>query len=152
MPGWSLIGIIEDPVLAADIEDVFHQQRKNFFLKLHFGTEVKFLFRLISLRFGINDGYPSYGLGVDLSLYFLSKIPVVKWLRPNRIYFPEFNPNDREFLEKNPICCCLTGILAPILYAHIKADVSYTGYELGVYPGQTRDYQLLARLSLSYSY
>jgi len=151
-PRWSLFGIVEDPVLAVDMEDLFHQQGKNFFLKWHFGTEVKFLFRLISLRFGINDGYPSYGLGIDFSFYFLSKIPVIKWLRPNRVYFPIFNPNDRDFIKQNPICCCTSLALAPLLYSHIKIDISYTGYELGVYPGQVPDYQLLIRGALSYSY
>ncbi len=152
MPRFSLIGILEDPILAMDMEDLFHQQRKNFFLKWHFGTEIKFLYRVINLRFGINEGYPSFGAGVDINFYFLSKIPILQWLRPNRIYFPKFNPNDREFLEKNPVCCCMTALLAPLFYSHTKIDVSYTGYELGLRPGDLMDYQLLLRVSLSYSY
>lgn len=152
MPAWSLWGFLEDPILAVDLEDIFHQQGKNFFLKWHFGSEVKLLFRIISLRVGINDGYPSYGAGIDFNFYFLSKIPVLKWLRPDRIYFPKFNPNDREFVEKNPLCCFSSAILAPLLYAHIKIDVSYIGYEQGTKPGQIPDYQFLTRFSVSYSY
>jgi len=151
-PAVSLWGFFEDPIIALDIEDIFHQQKKNFFLKWHFGTEFKLLFRIITLRFGINEGYPSCGLGLDLNFYFLSKIPILKWLRPDNLYFPKFDPNDKEFLAKNPFCCLLTGILAPILYAHIKIDISYTGYELGPRPGDLSDYQLLCRLALSYSY
>lgn len=152
MPNFSLWEIISSPVFAVDVEDIFHQQEKNFFLKWHFGTEVKFLFRLLTLRAGINEGYPSFGAGLDINFYFLSKIPFLKWLRPNRIYFPKFNPNDREFVSKNPACCCLTGLLAPLLYMHLKVDVSYTGYELGLRPGDLEDYQFLLRVSLSYSY
>ena len=150
-PKWD-IGILSDPIIAIDMEDIFHQQKKNFFLKFHLGTEVKFLFRFLTLRAGINEGYPSFGGGFDLSLYFLSKLPVIKWLRPDKIYFPKFNPKDRKFVEQNPICCCLAGILAPLFYAHLKVDFSYTGYELGDRPYQTEYYQLLARVSLSYSY
>jgi hypothetical protein len=151
-PSFSIIGLFEDPIFAIDIEDIFHQQRKNFFLKWHFGTEFKFLYRLIKLRFGINEGYPSFGLGFDLSFYFLSKIPVIGWLRPDSIYFPKFNPNDKEFVQKNICCCLLTGILSPLLYLHINLDISYTGYELGARPGDLMDYQWLVRFSLSYSY
>ncbi len=152
MPRFSLAGIIESPVLAVDLEDVFHQQGKNFFLKWHFGTELKFLFRIFTLRFGINDGYFSSGIGIDFSFYFLSKIPVLQWLRPNSAYFPRFNPNSRDFVEKNPICCCLSGILAPLFYAHIKMDFTTTGYEAGVRPGQLPAYQQLFRVSFTYSY
>ncbi len=152
MPRFSLAGIIESPVLAADLEDVFHQQGKNFFLKWHFGTELKVLFRIFTLRFGINDGYFSSGIGIDFSFYFLSKIPVLQWLRPNSAYFPRFNPNSRDFVEKNPICCCLSGILAPLFYAHIKIDFTTTGYEAGVRPGQLPAYQQLFRVSFTYSY
>ncbi len=152
MPRWSFLGLFSNPILALDVEDVFHQQEKNFFLKWHFGSELKFLFEFFSLRFGINEGYPSYGIGIDLGLHFFSKLPIFKLLRPSRIYFPKFNPKDRDFAKKNPLCCCLTGLLAPIFYAHVKVDLSYTGYELGMHPGQIEDYQLLARISLSYSY
>ncbi len=99
MPNFNFLYLFEDPIFAIDIEDIFHQQEKNFFLKWHFGTEVKFLLSFFRLRFGINDGYPSYGAGIDLGLHFISKIPILKWLRPNRIYFPKFNPKDKEFLE-----------------------------------------------------
>lgn len=151
-PRWSFLGLFSNPILALDVEDVFHQQEKNFFLKWHFGSELKFLFEFFSLRFGINEGYPSYGMGIDLGVHFFSKLPIFKLLRPNRIYFPKFNPKDREFAQKNPLCCCLTGLLAPIFYAHVKVDLSYTGYELGSVPGQIMSYQLLTRVSLSYSY
>lgn len=152
MPDLNLAGIIDSPILALDVEDVFHQQKKNFFLKWHFGSEIKFLFHIFNLRFGINEGYPSYGAGFDFNFYFLSKIPVLKWLRPHSVYFPKFNPRDTQFIEKNPLCCCLTGLMAPLLYAHYKFDISYTGYELGIYPGQLPSYQFMLRFSLSYSY
>ncbi|MBU1077366.1 MAG: hypothetical protein KKH98_08750, partial [Spirochaetes bacterium] len=139
-PRWSFIGLFEDPILAVDVEDLFHQQEKNFFLKWHFGSELKFLWRFFSLRFGINEGYPSYGVGIDLSLQILSRLPVLRWLRPDRIYFPKFDPRDKEFVQKNPLCCCLTGLLAPIFYAHLKIDLSYTGYELGIQPGDLKSY------------
>jgi len=151
-PGMSLWGFFEDPIVALDVEDIFHQQKKNFFLKWHFGTEVKILFRIVKLRFGINEGYPSFGLGLDFSFYFLSKIPIIGWLRPDSVYFPKFDPNDREFLPKNPCCCLMSAVLAPILYAHIKIDISRTGYELGPRPGDLEDNQWLFRIALSYSY
>ncbi len=152
MPGLSLWGIFEDPIFAMDIEDLFHTQHKNFFLKFHFGIEFKFLFRLLSVRAGIQDGYPSIGLGIDVSFYFLSKLPVFKYLRPDSIYFPKFNPKDKEFIQKNICCWCFTGLLAPILYSHIKIDVSYTGSELGDYPGELQNYQFLFKFSYTYSY
>ncbi len=152
MPGWNLVEIFSDPIIALDMEDIFHEQKKNFFRKFHFGTEVKFLFRILSLRFGMNDGYPSVGAGIDISFYFLSKIPILKWLRPDKVYFPKFNPKDSDFAEKNPLCCCLTGFLAPITYAHIKFDITYAGYEIGEGLYDQSDYQLIARVALSYSY
>lgn len=151
-PGVSLGGFFENPIVALDIEDIFHQQQKNFFLKWHLGTEFKLLYRIFTFRFGINESYPSFGLGLDLNLYFLSKIPIIGWLRPDSVYFPKFDPNDKEFAQKNICCCLLSGVLAPILYAHLKIDISYTGYELGTVPGEYEDYQWLARVSLSYSY
>lgn len=151
MPSFDWI-IFSDPIIASDIEDVLHQQKKNIFLKWHLGAEIKLLFNLFALRGGINDGYLSYGAGFDLNFRFLSKIPVIKWLRPNRIYFPKFNPKDRDFVKKNPLCCCLTLILAPLTYMHSKLDVSDTGFELGEHPGQRPDRQTLVRYSLSYSY
>ncbi|MDD5065488.1 MAG: hypothetical protein PHF84_00440 [bacterium] len=195
MPHFNLIEIIQDPILALDVEDVFHQQEKNFFLKWHFGTEAKFLFRILTLRAGINEGYPSFGVGVDsgatvlgiiggaaighystdndefnindktvitgmivggaVTLFlskFITYVPLLKFLRPNRIYFPKFNPNDREFVQKNPVCCLFSAVLAPIVYAHVQLDISYTGYELGLRPGDLMDYQTIIKLSLSYSY
>ncbi|MBN1899155.1 MAG: hypothetical protein JW827_10280, partial [Spirochaetes bacterium] len=151
-PAVSFLGLFEDPILAVDIEDVFHQQDKNFFLKWHFGSEFKLLFKILTIRLGINEGYPSAGLGIDINFYFLSKLPIIGWLRPDSIYFPKFDPNDKEFLPKNPVCCCLSGLLAPLFYAHIRIDLSYTGYELGQRPGDLQDYQFILKTSLSYSY
>ncbi len=152
MPSLSLWGIFEDPVFAVDVEDLFNTQGKNFFLKWHFGTEMKFLFRIFKLRAGIQDGYPAIGLGLDLSFYFLSKIPLLKYLRPDSIYFPKFNPSDKEFLSKNPCCCCTTAFLAPLLYSHFKFDISYAATELGVHPGELASYQVLFKFAYTLSY
>ncbi len=152
MPSFSLLGFFEDPIFAVDVEDLFHTQGKNFFLKWHFGTELKFLFRIFRLRAGIQDGYPAVGLGIDFNFYLISKIPLLKYLRPDSVYFPKFNPKDKDFIAKNPFCCCLTGILAPLLYSHIKLDFSYAATELGAYPGDLPSYQFLFKFSLSYSY
>ncbi len=39
--------------------------RDNFFLKLHFGAEVK-IFQFLWIRAGLNQGYPTVGVGIDL--------------------------------------------------------------------------------------
>lgn len=151
-PDISLWGLFEDPLLAFDVDDLFFQQNRNFWMKVHAGAEFKMLFKILHFRMGINQGYFTYGGGLDLSLYVLSKLPVLKWLRPDSIYLPRFNPNKKDFLEKNFCCCLLTGALAAVTYAHIKLDVlSYTR-ELGPYAGAIPDRQLSLRLSLSYSY
>ncbi len=152
MPGVSLWGFFEDPILAVDVEDILHQERKNFFLKWHFGAEFKLLFRLLTIRFGINEGYPSAGVGTDLSLYFLSKFPVLKHLRPKKLYFPVFDPGDKDFSTRNPLFWLITVGLFPVLYSHIKIDVSYTGFELGERPGDLGDYQLLVKVSYTLAY
>ncbi len=151
-PDISLWGLFEEPLLAMDIDDMFFQQNSNFWMKLHAGAEFKMLFKIINLRMGINQGYITYSGGIDLSLYVLSKIPVLKWFRPDSVYFPQFNPNKKDFLERNPCCCMMTGLLAVVTYAHLKVDfLSYTR-ELGSYAGAIPDRQLSIRASLSYSY
>lgn len=151
-PGVSLLGVFEDPIASFDVEDVFHQQRKNFFTKLHLGTEFKILWRILTVRMGINEGYFSAGLSLDINFYLMSKIPIIGWLRPDSIYFPKFNPNDRDFLPKNPCCCLLSGALAPLTYMHIKIDASYTGKERGSYPGAIPDDQYILKVAVGYAY
>jgi hypothetical protein len=121
-------------------------------MKTHFGMEFKMLFKILQVRLGFNQGYPTVGVGLDLSLYFLSKIPLLQWLRPDSIYFPQFNPDRKDFIRKNPCCCLLTGVLSPLLYLHLKVDFLYYGRELGNYAGEIPDIQWAFRASVSESF
>jgi hypothetical protein len=151
-PDFQIWGLFEDPLIAFDIDDLFWQQNNNIWMKTHIGAEFKMLFKIIQVRLGFNQGYPTVGLGIDLSLYFLSKIPLIKMLRPDSIYMPQFNPNKNDFLVHNPLCCLCTGVLSPLLYAHLKLDFLYYTRELGAYAGAIPDSQFAFRVSLSYSY
>ncbi|MBI3543588.1 MAG: hypothetical protein HY075_09975 [Deltaproteobacteria bacterium] len=58
------------PLFSMEIQDTGDSQKRiSFAKKTHFGTEGK-LSRVFSLRLGLNQGYPTAGLGIDL--------PVVK--------------------------------------------------------------------------
>ncbi len=151
-PDFSIWGLFEDPLVAFDIDDLFFRQNHNVFMKLHAGGEFKMLFKILQVRAGMNQGYFTYGAGLDLSLYFLSKIPVLKWLRPDSVYFPQFNPNRKDFLERNPCCCLFTSLFSELLYAHLKIDFLSYSRELGDYAGAVEDKQSSVRVSLSYSY
>jgi hypothetical protein len=151
-PRWDIWGLFEDPLFAADVSDLFWQQPGDLWMKTHFGMEFKMLFKLIQVRLGLNQGYPTVGVGLDLSLYFLSKIPLVQWLRPDAVYFPQFNPNRKDFVRKNPCCCLVTGALSPLLYLHLKVDFLYYGRELGGYAGAVPDTQWALRASVSESF
>lgn len=151
-PDFEIWGLFQDPLLAFDMDDIFWRNSRSFWLKTHFGAEFKFLFKLLNIKLGLNQGYLTYGAGLDFSFYWLSKIPLIGWLRPDGIYFPQFNPNRKDFLQHNPCCGLVSTLLSPLLYGHIKLDVlSYTR-ELGSYVGAIPDKQLSVRASLSYSY
>ncbi len=58
------------PLFAIEVQDTGDAQKRiSFIKKLHMGAEGK-LSRVFSLRMGLNQGYPTMGLGIDL--------PVVK--------------------------------------------------------------------------
>lgn len=50
-------------LVAADIIDIFDNNKENVFRKFHFGAEYRYLF--LAFRSGINAGYPTAGLGVN---------------------------------------------------------------------------------------
>lgn len=51
---------------AADLEDLFNRNREKFVNKIHLGCEYTLPF--LDLRFGISQGYPAFGFGVNFSV------------------------------------------------------------------------------------
>ncbi|GEM_PF-2716428 len=132
IPQFRLQPFIYNPILSIDIDDIFHTQGYSFWNKWHAGCEFPFLYRLLFLRGGINQGFPTVGFGIDINLRFLSHIPVAKWLRPDAFYFPKFNIGRHDFWQgRNPVCCLLSGVLAPIMYIHFKIDIAYYAEYIG---------------------
>lgn len=151
-PRFSIPLIFHDPVLAFDLDDLFFRDSNSIWLKMHAGMEWTALMRFLRFRIGMNQGYFSINTGIVISPYFLSKIPLLGWLRPDAVYFPQFNPNKKDFLRHNPCCCCMSSLLWPLFYAHIKIDLTYYSRELGDYPGAIQDQRLVAQLSFSWYY
>ncbi len=54
-------------VFAADYNDFFFHRGENIFNKLYFGAEIN-LARILALRGGIGQGYPSFGAGLNLGV------------------------------------------------------------------------------------
>jgi hypothetical protein len=55
---------------AADIEDFFNRDSEKFINKIHFGCE--YALPILSLRFGIGQGYPAAGIGLKFSVVELA--------------------------------------------------------------------------------
>ena len=130
-PPIRLLPFISAPTLALDIDDLFFMNYQNIWLKFHAGVEWKFLWNMLFIRAGINQGYPTIGGGIDINLSLLSYLPIIKWLRPDDIYFPRFNPNRSDFWQRNPLFCLLDAVLWPILYLHVRAEVAYVTRYIG---------------------
>ena len=67
--------VFEDTVLAFDLDDLFNNYPglpgspniwDGLLLKTHFGLESKIFSKTISFRGGLNQGYPAFGVGIDL--------------------------------------------------------------------------------------
>lgn len=151
-PSWTVWGLFEDPVAAFDLDDLFFNYTHNLFLKIHAGLEFKTLLKGLILRLGINQGYPTFGLCFDLSMQVLSRIPLIGWLRPDSVYFPQFNMNKRDYCQKHPCCCLTTGVLSPLLYAHSRFEILFYGRELGRTPGSIPDEQIAFKFSLFWGF
>ncbi len=84
---------ISDWIFAFDIVDVFGFE-ENYFLKLRFGTEVKFL-NIFKARAGIYKGYPTLGFGIEIPFlninfaYYTEELSKV----------PGYNPQQNFILE-----------------------------------------------------
>jgi hypothetical protein len=67
--------VFEDVVFAFDLDDIFNHYPgppgnpniwDGLLLKTHFGLESKVFSKTISFRAGLNQGYPAFGVGIDL--------------------------------------------------------------------------------------
>lgn len=69
-PGWKWMpAFMDDLVLAADINHLIDGDY-TFFKKIHLGGEVRF-WKLLGVRGGFYQGYPSFGLGLRLAFFNL---------------------------------------------------------------------------------
>jgi hypothetical protein len=64
---------IIDPVVMLDVQDMIAiiQDGRSFWTTLHIGAEVTF-FRFIAIRGGLNQGYITFGCGLDLFIFDLN--------------------------------------------------------------------------------
>ncbi|MDI6809411.1 MAG: hypothetical protein QME66_10580 [Candidatus Eisenbacteria bacterium] len=61
----KIIPLFRNTVIAADVDDIFGEG--SMLNRVHLGAETKFaLLPFITLRGGFNQGYPTYGLGLNL--------------------------------------------------------------------------------------
>lgn len=63
-----LLPLAKSILLAADVEDLFNYEGNSFFNKVHLGAQLKLPFFPFTFRAGINQGYPTLGLGLNLLL------------------------------------------------------------------------------------
>lgn len=102
--------LINKPTLYFQIDDLLYTHPKSFLSKLHMGIDSRFLFDILELGLGINQGYPTAGAAVHLSLYGFGLTDTPGWQ-------------------------VLPYALSPLSLLHIKASIVFFGKELGMYPG-----------------
>lgn len=68
MGGIPMFPFSKSLLLAADVEDLFNYGGDSFFNKVHLGAQLKLPFFPFTFRAGINQGYPTFGLGLNLLL------------------------------------------------------------------------------------
>ncbi|MDI6703779.1 MAG: hypothetical protein QME40_03810 [bacterium] len=89
-PAWlQRYSNIRDILFAFDVTNIF-DGRTTFFNQLHFGGEIRVL-RFILARFGFNQGYPSYGLGIDFPILKLDYVYYGRELGMYPGQIPEWN-------------------------------------------------------------
>ncbi|MCX7820704.1 MAG: hypothetical protein N2258_03415 [Brevinematales bacterium] len=86
---------ISDWIFAFDIVDVFYFE-ENYFLKLRFGTEVKFL-NIFRARAGVYKGYPTFGIGAEIPFlninfaYYTEELSSVPGYKPQQNFVLEIH-------------------------------------------------------------
>ncbi len=84
---------VSDWIFAFDIVDAFNFG-ENYFLKLRFGTEVRFL-RIFKARAGIYKGYPTLGIGLEIPFlninfaYYTEELSAIPGYRPQQNFVLE---------------------------------------------------------------
>ena len=101
--------LINQPSMYLQMDDLFYTEQLSLLAKLHMGADCNFLFDFLRLGVGINQGYPTLGASVNISLKHLTRIPYAD---------------------------ILFYILAPVTYLNVRLDFSAYGKEIGSYPGQ----------------
>ncbi|PJA26994.1 MAG: hypothetical protein CO189_08335 [candidate division Zixibacteria bacterium CG_4_9_14_3_um_filter_46_8] len=57
---------LREIIFAGDLDDMFNRDGDHLFNKTHLGAD--FLMPVVSLRLGLNQGYPSFGAGINLKV------------------------------------------------------------------------------------
>lgn len=85
------IPFVRELLIAADIKDI--SGKDIFFNKVHFGAELDM--EKIAIRCGINQGYPTYGFGINLSILHID----YAYLTEEWGYYPGQNPNSAHIIS-----------------------------------------------------
>ena len=96
-------------IILADYIDLFDNNRENVFNKIHMGTELKYYF--LSLRGGINSGYPAVGLGLDFNVididaaYFFDELTKAPGGNEERRFISNCNLTSDKHENQGSFCC-----------------------------------------------
>ena len=95
------LGVISQPLpsllLAAEWNDFFNREGEKLFNKFHFGAEYRM--PVLRFRLGVNQGYPTFGLGIDLRFiqlnysYFETELSVAPGLQSEKTHLMDFQIN-----------------------------------------------------------
>ncbi len=101
--------LVNEPSFYCEVEDLLYTKPLSLLSKVRLGADVKLLLDMIQVGVGLNQGYPTAGGKVNLTLSWIRDIP---WM-------PGF----------------VGVLLFPITMGNLTGYVTYYGKELGHYPG-----------------
>ncbi|MFN3660367.1 MAG: hypothetical protein ACK4TN_03910, partial [Brevinematales bacterium] len=101
--------LVNEPSLYCEVEDLLYTKPLALLSKVRLGADVKLLLDMVQVGIGINQGYPTWGGKVNLTLSWIRDIP---WMP-----------------------AVVSVLLFPVTMGNLTAYVTYYGKELGHYPG-----------------
>jgi len=101
---------VNEPSVYMEVEDLLYTKPLALLSKVRLGADVKLLLDMLQVGVGINQGYPTAGARVNLTLSWIRDMPGMPGI--------------------------VNVLLFPFTMGNLAAHVSYYGKELGYYPGQ----------------